>query len=346
MRDAYEIAGLRVEPGTRAHGWLEVARGVQGEPIGIPLIVLHGSRGGKTVLVDAVTHGDEAEGPLGLLTCLRDIDPADLSGTLIAVPALNSPAYAAQTRGNPIEINQYDMNRAFPGDEGGSITARLAHAYFNGVVRRADAVLALHSGGTPFYLSGYIAVQDLGEANLELVKAMGWPYFTDLPDARLTAAPTGTINHACAAVGIPSITVEIGGAGYRSPALLRRSVDEYGRGIRNVLIHYGLLAGEPNRPDSIWSVHKQYQRSTNGGVLELAPEIDVHVEVEAGQLIASVLSLFGEVIEEIRAPFAGFITGLPGSPQTLPGRLVSCVSRLQQEFSTDRSGGRDTVVTG
>jgi predicted deacylase len=333
MQKAYEIGPLRVEPGTRAQGWIELGRGVLGDVLGIPLIVLHGLREGKTVLVDAVTHGDEAEGPLGMLGILRDLDPEQMAGTLIAVPALNGRAFAAGTRGDPYEIHQYDLNRSYPGEPNGGITQRIAYAYMNTVVNRANAVVTLHGGGTPFYLDGFVIAQETSGDSLELVRAMGWHRFTDAPDTSVSAYH-GTLTEVCHRFGIASITAEMGGAGFRSPQWLNRTKSEYMRGVRNVLIHYGLIEGAPDRPETLWKIRKHNQRSVNGGIIELAEGIDIESDVKEGQLLLRIHSIFGDVLEEHRAPFDGRVMGLPGSPMAFPARILSSVYSVEEEIPT------------
>src|SRR4030067_2668361 len=75
MASTFEIAGLRAEPGTRAAGWMQIARMPSSGTIGIPVVVLHGKADGPVVVVDAATHGDEYEGTLSLLRLLRPVDP-------------------------------------------------------------------------------------------------------------------------------------------------------------------------------------------------------------------------------------------------------------------------------
>src|SRR5438034_9563823 len=182
MPSLFQIGDLRVEPGTRAAGWLPIARMPSGGSMGTPVVVLRGAKEGPVVVVDAATHGDEYEGTLSLLRLLREVDPASLRGTLVGVPVLNGPSFDAEVRGNPRELHHFDLNRTFPGEAGGSITQRLAATYFNEVVRKAQVVVSLHGGGNVFYLDGFVIAHTVSGSSLDVIKAWGWKRFTDHPD--------------------------------------------------------------------------------------------------------------------------------------------------------------------
>jgi len=315
---------------------LEIGKSVAGNTIGIPLVVLHGASDGPVLVVDAATHGDEVEGPLALLELLRATDPTKMKGTLVGVPGLNIEALEAVTRGNPFEIHHYDLNRSYPGERDGSITERIAALYLENVVKRADACLALHGGGTPFYLDGFVIAQDAGGNSLELVRAIGWKRFTDSPDTSVgSGSYKGNLTSYCREYGIPSLTVEMGGASFRAPSQLDRTKREFIRGIRNVMIHYGLIEGKPDRPSTLWRISKKNFRANNGGIISLEEGIDADVEVKKGQKLLTIFDIFGNVVEEHEAPFDGRVMGLPGSPVTYPGRIVASVYKVVEEIPTE-----------
>lgn len=327
---AIEIAGLSVESRNRGSGWVHVARTPSGGSVRIPVVVVHGSSPGPVLVVDAATHGDESEGPLAVLQLLHDVNPDELRGTLVGVPVLNGPAFDAATRGNPLEIHSYDLNRSFPGEPNGSITQRVAAAYAESVLSHADAVVSLHGGGSVFYLDGFVIAPATADG-LDLVKAMGWKRFTDSPDVAL-GRHRGTLTEVGVSMGIPAITVEMGGASHRSPRELDRTRESFVVGIRNVMLHYGMLDGEPVKPEVLWRIRKQNLRAANGGIVRVEAGLDIDVEVTSGDRIFQILNPLGEVIEEQSAPFAGRIIGLPGSPTTYPGRIVASVYVVVEEI--------------
>src|SRR5215210_657040 len=91
----------------------------------VPLCVACARRPGATVVAIGGTHGDEYEGPVGLKNLIQSLDHAALRrGRLIVIPVLNVPAFRAGRRESPLDGG--NMNRAFPGDERGTITSRIA----------------------------------------------------------------------------------------------------------------------------------------------------------------------------------------------------------------------------
>jgi uncharacterized protein len=336
MRAPFELAGLKVEPGNRGSVWIDVARSPAGWTIGLPVVVVHGVGDGPVLVVDAATHGDEFEGTLSLLTLLRETDPAKLNGTLVGVPIVNGPATEAEARGNPLERHNYDMNRLFPGDVRGTISQRIAARHFEDVVKRANVVVTLHGGGNLFYLEGYVLAHSIGHGNLDLIRAFGWTRFSD--DAAVAQAPRqGLLHEKCLEIGIPTITAELGGASHRSPKHLEWVKSEFLRGLRNVMIHFGMLKGQLERPATLHRIRRQLLRTNQGGIMDIEAGIDIEVSVAKGQRLVSVYSPLGELLDEVKAPFAGRIMGLPASPLAYPGRIVAAVYEITEEISTEAS---------
>src|ERR1700749_4429750 len=66
----------------------------------IPCTVISGTAG-RTALVMAGNHGDEYPGQVAIMRLLRELEPADVTGRLILIPAINMPAAKAATRLSP-----------------------------------------------------------------------------------------------------------------------------------------------------------------------------------------------------------------------------------------------------
>ncbi|RVD12886.1 succinylglutamate desuccinylase/aspartoacylase family protein, partial [Mesorhizobium sp. M4B.F.Ca.ET.017.02.2.1] len=77
----------------------------------IPVCVIRNGNG-PTALLTGGNHGDEYEGPLALYDLARTLDPREVTGTVIIVPAMNYPAFRAGTRTSPIDKG--NLNRSFP----------------------------------------------------------------------------------------------------------------------------------------------------------------------------------------------------------------------------------------
>jgi len=194
---------------------------------------------GPTVILEGGNHGDEYEGPIALGELIRNIDPADVSGRLIVIPAINYPAVQAGQRCSPVDgIN---MNRAFPGDAQGSATQQIA-AFVNDVLFPiGDVFIDLHSGGSSLDILPSAIIEpgrdpERHAANVAAVRAFGSKVAVVIDnrgDARTATA-------SAARAGLTVVGTELGGGGTTSIdalALCRH-------GIRNVLAHVGVLPGQ------------------------------------------------------------------------------------------------------
>ena len=124
----------------------------------LPLLVVRGEREGPVLAVSAAVHGDEYEGVRAIFEVFDLLDPAELSGTPLAMPVVNGAAHRACTRTNPAD--SLNLARVFPGDPQGTITQRIAHTFGCEVIAKADFYLDLHSGGVRYAMpsiAGYEA---------------------------------------------------------------------------------------------------------------------------------------------------------------------------------------------
>ncbi len=200
--------------------------------------ILNGT--GPTVLMIGGVHGDEFEGPVALLNFFHDIDPSEVNGRIILLPALNFPAVDSGSRVSPWDNG--NLNRAFPGDADGGPTAMIANLVETAIMPVCDVVLDLHSGGkaawfTPCSMAMQNADAKLTKRNLELAVVFG----TDIVWLMGELNDNRSVNHGALRNNLPMISVELGGGGQITPETLR--VGELG--VRNFLQCLGVLDGEP-----------------------------------------------------------------------------------------------------
>ena len=107
-------------------GWLHVPHSVTRSAYGvlpIPVAVIRNGPGPQ-VLLTAGNHGDEYEGQVVLTRLIQEVQPEQIRGGLIIIPALNQPAVLAAARVSPLDAG--NLNRVFPGDPGGGPTWKIA----------------------------------------------------------------------------------------------------------------------------------------------------------------------------------------------------------------------------
>ncbi len=275
-----------------------VGAGLDGNDIAFPVEVLVGqSRVPRVTLISGV-HGDEMEGILALQQLSRDLDPQQLHGTLVVIPAANLAALVGGGRLAPIDA--VDLNRTFPGRIEGSFSERVAAAIFR-LVRGSDFLYSLHSWGAKGVVTPYVefpagtapaAQRSLAVARLlgfDLLRASWWH------PGLLVAAAVGD--------GVPALEAEVGGLGISRPE--DRAL--YVRTVKNLLRALALLHGEPAPASTVHLVRHIEVRADAGGFL--IPEVVLRQEVRAGQRLGTVVDLFGDPLLHVVAPQDGLVAG-------------------------------------
>lgn len=292
----------------------------------IPVCAAVGERPGPTVLVTGGNHGDEYEGPLAALALARELRADAMSGRVLILPFLNFAAVKAGTRVSPVD--GVNMNRCFPGSPRGSQTEKVADYVMRALAPLADLAVDFHSGGRtldflPFAASHLLDDKALEGACASAAAAFNAPYTMKM----LEMDPAGLLDTALEEAGIALVTTELRGGGTATA----ESVAIARRGLRNVLIHAGVLGGEPERaPSRFLSMPSLdcYSFAGEAGMLE--PCVDLGATVRAGDALARVwrLDRTGVAPETVTAALDGVLAArhFPGLVQ--PGDAVGVVAVL------------------
>ena len=208
----------------------------------VPIAVIQNGSG-PTVILEGGNHGDEYEGPITISELIRDLDPAEIQGRLILMPAINVHAVIAGKRTS--SVDGLNFNRVFPGDPTGTITQQIAAYVTDHLLPIGDAFLDLHSGGSSLDILPSAIIEptddaDLAARNIAAVQAFDAPMtvvISNLGEPRTATAA------ACRA-GLVTVGTEMSGGGTVSIDAL----DICRQGVRNVLVHLGVLGPEHATP--------------------------------------------------------------------------------------------------
>ena len=277
------------EPGKRAGDillrWSDNARPLGVYPTPVACIV---GKPGPTALLVAGVHGDEFEGPVALSQLIAEIDPDQIEGRLIILPAFNSPAVLASQRTSPLDGR--NMNRAFPGDPDGGPTDMLANFLVSVLMPEADLVIDLHAGGkASVFATSALATRcddkGLMQANLGLAAAFGAPLTWVLGAFN----DTRSLNAAALNAGVPMIAAELGGGGGTDPVQVSQAV----MGVKRCLAHAGII--KEALPKASPSILVETRSSSDNIYAPATGLFDRHFaagdHVEAGQLAGYIRSL-------------------------------------------------------
>ncbi len=249
----------------------------------IPITVIQNG-GGPTAVLTGGNHGDEYEGPIVLQELTVTLQPKDINGRVIIVPAFNYPAFRAGTRTSPID--QGNMNRSFPGRPDGTVTEKIADYFQRVLVPMADIVLDFHSGGKtldflPFAAAHVLDTKTQQATCVAAMQAFNAPYSVMLREID----SAGMYDTAVEEMGKTFVSTELGGGG----SATAKTIAIARKGLRNVLIHAGILQGDMQidptvhieMPDDDCFVFAEHD-----GLYE--PMIDLGDAVHAGDIIARI----------------------------------------------------------
>ncbi|MDG4889766.1 M14 family metallopeptidase [Mesorhizobium sp. WSM4887] len=300
--------------GTVARGVIPVTVLAGGTRLDIPVVVINGAQPGPVFWVDSAIHGDEPEGPLACQIALREVDPAKLSGTLVMVPVINVPAFEAAQRGNPLDTFSYDMNRIYPGRPDGYLSERVAYAHWEWLSKLADIEISIHSGGAHSYLAKSIFVDERPES-VELATAMGEGWGCIMSSFNPKGNPMAMLKE----IGKAGITVELGGRSATSPEKFAQVGRELANAILNVLRHYKMYPGEATYPSPRYKGQQEALLAPASGIFIPHPGIDFLKMMKKGDPLAKIVSIFGDVLGELKAPADGMFFGLRALPNVTVG---------------------------
>jgi uncharacterized protein len=138
----FEFGGCHILPGMRDTVELEVSVLANNTRMNLPVHVLHGHNDGPVLFISGVVHGDEIQGVEIVRRILAAPELKTISGTLLAVPIVNSFGFLNHSRYMP---DRRDLNRSFPGSDRGSLASLLADLFFNEVVLRSSYGIDFHT---------------------------------------------------------------------------------------------------------------------------------------------------------------------------------------------------------
>ncbi len=291
------VGTARAAAGQKVYGVIPVGSLADGTPIEIPVCAVNGARPGKRLVVQATVHGVEVNPIEVLRRVLVDLDPAAMSGALVAVTIANPIAFQVRDRRTPYD--REDMNRVWPGKPDGSLSQRMAHAIWTGAIVASDRLIDLHTGSSTMVTHSVFGERDAGSEELAKVFGTECLLMEEQDEDWQQARFAGKLRNVAAAQGIPAITPELGGHSKFEEERVQVGV----RGVLNVLKHMGILPGEVERPPRQYIVRNHLTRVTvdRGGLF--LSRVRPGDEVRQGDLLGILYSpRTMDQVEEVRSP--------------------------------------------
>jgi hypothetical protein len=275
--------------------------------VNAPVFVARGSAPGPTLCLTAGIHGDELNGVEVARKSFSLTDPRQLKGTLIALIAINAEGVRTGSR---YLTDRRDLNRAFPGREGGSIASLIAHAVTSKILPHCDFVVDLHTGsderGNVPQIRADLESNEIRELALHFGKGI----------VVGGAGPDGSWRKEAVKAGVPAIIYEAG-----EPLRFQKEEIEDGvEGVLNVMAYLEMI----DAPKRVTPADQVYTRSTwvrasneqNGFFFPVAELGD---EVKEGDVLGKVVDPITDIEHEIKSTRPGTLIGMAVSRPVLAG---------------------------
>ena len=308
-----------LEPGRKHLLYFQGVQMSTGQYWYVSVIVAKGAKPGKRITLSSGVHGDEISSVHTVQTVMSRLNPAEMSGTVMAVLDIARPAMESMQRrwpstGRGFELT--DMNREWPGNENGlGAVSRQAGLVFNRLLRpNTDLAIDFHTGTTGLDA----AALHIGDMGIPEVKTMMMLY--PVPAIWDNPVYPGVLHNAYIDVGIPCFTPEVGVARQLDLDMIPIFVE----GTMNVFKHYGMVPGAIGRTAVDANVYIGKDAvpvlTTHGGFIELL--IKLNTRVTPGQKVAIQRNAFGEVVAEYTSPINGLIASLRSDATSEPGNVL------------------------
>jgi len=307
MKAGIRIRGVDANCGERSQGFVTIGESASG-PIQFPLVIANGVEDGPILCLTSGVHATEYAPIDAVMRVVQSVDPLTLRGAIIAVPVVNMRMFDSRT-GFVSPLDGLNLNKVAPGRADGSISEILAKVLLDEIIGRAGYHIDLHAGDVgemllPFAgyaLTGKPELDEQGEALARLYS----PKLISLAnsDGKIPPFADG-IAYAATRRGVVSIFAESGGNGTLEEADVRVHVD----GVTNVMRYLRMIDGTPTATGPrLCARDRKVVRATRAGLLRL--RVGIGDELVAGQEVAEVCNVFGEVVETVRSSGDG-IAGL------------------------------------
>jgi uncharacterized protein len=270
-----------------------------------PVLVVNGAKTGPVLCLTAAIHGDELNGIEIVRRILHDLDPDQLSGTVIGVPIVNLQGFHRTSR---YLTDRRDLNRYFPGNPYGSSAARIAYSFFQEVISHCHFLVDLHTG------SAYRTNLPQIRGNLNIPEVATFAHLFGIPVILHSEGTEGMLRHAAVKAGIPAVTLEAG-----KSQTLQESAIRYGvRSILTMLNKLDMLDND-NDPVLLESVFYQsaWIRVDHGGIL--FSHVQLGEKVTKNSVLGVVTDPITNMRSEIISPYDGQVIGMAVDQVVMPG---------------------------
>jgi predicted deacylase len=306
--DTLMIGGVEISRGMQVRVDIPITMLATQGALSMPVEVIAGEDPGPVLAVTSAVHGDELNGIEIIRQLVPLLSPSALSGTLVAIPIVNVPAFMTQSRYLP---DRRDLNRSFPGSRTGSQASRIAFKVMDQVIQHCTHLIDIHAASAHRSNTPQIRAS-LNKADVaDYARAFGAPLMIH------AAERDGSLRMAATSIGIPSIVYEAGDAG----SFNKEAIDTGIMGVLGVMHCLNMISPRDihvrkikrSRPVQPRELHQsKWIRATKGGLFR--SRVEPGQDVENEEFLGFIADAFGEGMTVIRSPKKGVVIGITKNP--------------------------------
>jgi predicted deacylase len=321
QRASFTVGTATAATGQKANGYIEVPAGMD-PATNIPVVVVNGAKPGPVLALVTGAHGTEYVSIIAVEKLIGELDPAQLSGTVILVPLVNVLSFEQKVpHVNPIDNKS--MNRFYPGKMDGTQTDRALFMITKEVVDRCDYLIDYHGGDLdeslrPYAYWGAVGKESQDRVSKQMVLTFGLDHIIIWSERPTDPTATRYLDNTASVRGKPSIVVEAGHAGTVETDDVALLVN----GTLSTMRYLKMIPGEPHFVENpVWLGKVVDVISDGPGIWY--PLVKRGTYVQEGMKIGFVTDYFGKVILDARAPVAGVILHVNAVPSLKKGDNIA-----------------------
>jgi predicted deacylase len=321
QRASFSVGTAIAAAGQKADGYIEVPAGIDAGTK-IPVVVVNGAKPGPVLALVTGAHGTEYVSIIAVEKLIGELDPAQISGTVILLPLVNIASFEQKVpHVNPIDNKS--MNRFYPGKMDGTQTDRVLYMITKEVVDRCDYLIDYHGGDLdenlrPYAYWGAAGKEEQDRISKQMVLAFGLDHIIIWSERPTDLAASRYLDNTASLRGKPSIVVEAGHAGTVETDDVALLVN----GTLSTMCLLKMIPGEPHYIENpVWLGKVVDVISDGPGIWY--PLVQRGTYVQAGMKIGYVTDYFGNVILDARAPEAGVILHVNAVPSLKKGDNIA-----------------------
>lgn len=292
----------------------------------LPIIVVKGAKEGTVFTWLSGVHGAEYASIIATQELLKEIDPTQLSGTLVVIPIANEGAfYGREPYVNPLDGK--NLNNAFPGNSEGTVTDQIAHYITQNIIPVTDVFLDIHGGDAPEDLLPFVCyyVDENQPEQTALAKRLsdnsGFDYSVAYPFNINYEQPAKYAFKQAVQDGKTGVSIECGRLGL----VEQEAVALIKKGVYNMIGELNMYGSSLGPSEKLLKLGGQIYIDTKVAGIFYS-DLKAGDEVKAGDIVGYTTDAFGKTLEEYKTPEDGIVLYMLATPPINVDDTVMCIS--------------------